>query len=65
MLVIAQLIQAHSITFCIVSNMVHNIWIGILIIGDGNISSALDARGDGGGFLVALERTVIWTLCIP
>lgn len=65
MLIIAPLIQAHSIAFCIVSNMVHKSWIGILIIGDVNISSALDARGDGGEFLVALGRMAIWTVCIP
>ena len=61
MLVVVQLIQAHCIAFCIVSNMVHKFWVGILIIGDVNVSSALDARGDGGEFLVGSGRMATWT----
>lgn len=52
---IVQLIQAQSMALCIVSNMVHMGWIGIFVIGDMDMGSALDARGDGGNILVALE----------
>ena len=58
--------------FCIISDMVPGDWIGIFIIdniGNVKIGSALDARRDGGGFLVGivLERVAVWTLrcCIP
>ena len=44
---IVQLIQANSIAFCIVSDMERRGWVGILIVGDVNMTSALDARRDG------------------
>ena len=46
-----QLIQANSTAFCIVSDMVRRGWVGILIVGDENITSTLDARRDGRYFL--------------
>lgn len=61
-----QLIQIHAIALSIVSDMVHKRWVGIFIVGDLDMGSALDARGDGGDgrkFLVALERLAMWTLC--
>ena len=60
--------------------MLNNGWVGILIVGDGNMSSPLYASGDGGEILVRirkrkkerkkerkeeLERVAMWTLCIP
>ena len=58
-----QLIQANSTAFCIVSDMVRRGWVGILIVGDENIPSTLDARRDGRYFLGKLERLAMRTLC--
>ncbi len=66
MLGIVQFIRVHFIAFRIVSDMVHKSWVGILIVGDVDLGSALYARGDGGDrgeVLVALERLAMWTLC--
>ncbi len=63
MLGIVQFIRVHFIAFRIVSDMVHKSWVGILIVGDVDLGSALYARGDGGDreVLVALERLAMWT----
>ena len=66
MLGIVQFIRVYFIAFRIVSDMVHKSWVGILIVGDVDLGSALNARGDGGDggeVLVALERLAMWTLC--
>lgn len=53
---IVQLIRVHSMVLCIVSDIGHKRWVGILIVRNVDMGSALDARGDRGGFLAALER---------
>lgn len=63
MLGAVQLIQFHPVALCIISDIVHICWVGILIVGDVDMGSALDAKRDGGEFLVALERLAMWTLC--
>lgn len=63
MLGIIQLIQVHSIALCIVSDIVHELRVDILIVCNVDMGSALDARGGGGIFLVALERLATRTLC--
>ena len=40
-----------------VLDMVYKRWVGILVVGDVDMRSALDARGDGGEFLVGLGKT--------
>lgn len=63
MLGVAQLIQLHSITLSIVTDIVRKCWVGILIVGDVDMDSALDTRGDGGEILVASERLAMRALC--
>lgn len=43
--------------------MVRRGWVGILIVGDENITSTLDARRDRRYFLGKLERLAMRTLC--
>ena len=47
MLFIIQLVQYHTIAFCIVTDTVNKGWVGILVIDYVNLSSALYASGDG------------------
>lgn len=56
MLGVVQLIQLHSIALCIFLDIVRIRWVDIFIVGDICMGSALDARRDGRGILVALER---------
>ena len=51
------------IEFYIVSNIVYRGWVGILIVEDAKMGSALDARRNGGEILVGLERVAMWTFC--
>ena len=56
MLFFVHLSHAAAIALCIVSNMLNNGWVGILIVGDGNMSSPLYASGDGGEILVRIRK---------
>ena len=55
MLFSIQLVQDYAIAFCIITDTVNKGWVGILVVGDVNLSSALYASGDGGEILVRSE----------
>lgn len=59
----SQLIQVHSIALCIALGIIRKFWVGILIVCNVDMTSTLDTSGDGGEFLVGLERLAMWTLC--
>ena len=60
MLFSIQLVQDHAIVFCIATDTVNKGWVGILVVGDLNLSSALYASGDGGEILVRSEGKREW-----